>query len=383
MTLTFITEARYYKAKNGKYYAWDISYNAALFERYLKYYDKIYVVARVFSTEECDESFLVDNVEFLPLHPYHNIAGFFKNSIKNTILLKKYITSSKVVIARGGGFLAFQSIYICKIKNIKIGVEVIGDPDEVFVKSVVNHPLTPLFRLIFTQIQKTVIKSANSVLYVTRHKLQNKYPARKGTFVTHASNVMLKNEDFVYQTREIVNKEFYNLISVGSLTQMYKSPDIVIETIQLLNNEGCNVKLTWLGEGANLQKLQEVVNQLNLQDSISFLGVLPKEKVKAKLDESDIFVLVSRTEGLPRAMVEAMARGLPCIGSNVGGIPELISNEMIVAPNDPRALADKVKFLINNPIFTNKQATLNLNNAKEYAFERLEKNRFDFYKSLN
>jgi glycosyltransferase involved in cell wall biosynthesis len=78
-----------------------------------------------------------------------------------------------------------------------------------------------------------------------------------------------------------------------------------------------------------------------------------------------------------------MARGLPCIGSNVGGIPELISNEMIVAPNDPRALADKVKFLINNPIFTNKQATLNLNNAKEYAFERLEKNRFDFYKSLN
>lgn len=382
MNLTFTTEARFYKAKNGKYYAWDISYNATLFERYLQYYEKIYVVARVFSTEECDESFLVDNVEFLPLKPFHSLTGFFKNSFKNTILLKKYITSSEVVIARGGGYLALQSIHICKIKNIKIGVEVIGDPEEVFVKNVVNHPLTPLFRLIFTQIQKIAIKSANSVLYVTRQKLQNKYPTRKGTFVTHASNVMLKSEDFVCQSKEIVNKEFYNLISVGSLTQMYKSPDVVIEAVHLLKNEGYNIKLTWLGDGTNLQKLQELVNQLNLQDSISFLGVLSKEKVKANLDESDIFVLVSRTEGLPRAMVEAMARGLPCIGSNVGGIPELISNEMIIEPNDPKALADKVKFLINNPIFTNKQAALNLNNAKEYAFENLEKNRFDFYKSL-
>ena len=62
--------------------------------------------------------------------------------------------------------------------------------------------------------------------------------------------------------------------------------------------------------------------------------------VTEQLDAADVFVLPSRQEGLPRAMIEAMARSLPCVGSDVGGISELIP-DWVVPPNDPQALALK------------------------------------------
>ena len=62
-----------------------------------------------------------------------------------------------------------------------------------------------------------------------------------------------------------------------------------------------------------------------LRDRVRFRGQLTTPvDVRAELDRADLFVLPSRQEGLPRAMIEAMARALPCIGSSVGGIPELL-----------------------------------------------------------
>jgi glycosyltransferase involved in cell wall biosynthesis len=193
---------------------------------------------------------------------------------------------------------------------------------------------------------------------------------------------MLLEDDIARFAKEMIKKDCYQLISIGSLEQMYKSPDIVINAIRLLHSENYKVELTWVGDGANMNRMKELVEDLKLQNSVLFTGILSKEYVKMNLDNSDVFVLVSRTEGLPRAMVEAMSRGLPCIGSNVGGIPELLDNQMIIEPNDSRALADKVKSLIDNRELADLHASINLESAKEYMTESLEQRRLGFHKSL-
>jgi glycosyltransferase involved in cell wall biosynthesis len=116
---------------------------------------------------------------------------------------------------------------------------------------------------------------------------------------------------------------------------------------------------------------------------VHFCGQLTNPvDVRSELDKADLFVLPSRQEGLPRAMVEAMARGLPCIGSNVGGIPELLPAEDIVPPNDVSALASKITQVLQQPARMQQMSTRNLIKAGEYKDEILNVRRRDFYQFL-
>jgi glycosyltransferase involved in cell wall biosynthesis len=78
-------------------------------------------------------------------------------------------------------------------------------------------------------------------------------------------------------------------------------------------------------------------------------------------------------------MIEAMARGLPCIGSTVGGIPELLTPEEMVQPNDAQALADKIQQVVTNPTRMSEMSARNLKKASEYHESLLRKRRNEFY----
>ena len=113
---------------------------------------------------------------------------------------------------------------------------------------------------------------------------------------------------------------------------------------------------------------------------MTFLGQLPAgAAIRAQLDQADLFVLPSYQEGLPRAMIEAMARALPCIGSNVGGIPELLSAENMVLPGDVTALANKIREVVTDPQRMEQMSIRNLEKAKEYREDILHARRVAFY----
>ena len=109
---------------------------------------------------------------------------------------------------------------------------------------------------------------------------------------------------------------------------------------------------------------------------------MPGDEVRERLDWATVFVLPSRTEGLPRVIIEAMARALPCIASNVGGIPELLHAEDMVAPNNPQQLAVKIKDVLTNPAQLNAMSLRNLAKAQEFRPDVLEQRRTRFYQFL-
>jgi glycosyltransferase involved in cell wall biosynthesis len=117
-----------------------------------------------------------------------------------------------------------------------------------------------------------------------------------------------------------------------------------------------------------------------LGERVCFRGQLTAgNAVRAELDRADLFILPSHQEGLPRAMVEAMARALPCIGSTVGGIPELLPHEDLVPPGDVAALASKIREVVTNPERMTRMSARNLEKAKEYTDEVLYEQRNEFY----
>jgi glycosyltransferase involved in cell wall biosynthesis len=81
-------------------------------------------------------------------------------------------------------------------------------------------------------------------------------------------------------------------------------------------------------------------------------------------------------------MIEAMTRGLPCIGSRVGGIPELLATEDLVAAEDVKGLATKIKEVLTNPERLSRMSERNLQRAQEYRPEVLIKRRNEFYRFL-
>jgi glycosyltransferase involved in cell wall biosynthesis len=104
--------------------------------------------------------------------------------------------------------------------------------------------------------------------------------------------------------------------------------------------------------------------------------------VRSILDGADLFILPSFQEGLPRAMVEAMARALPCIGSSVGGIGELLPPEDIVPPGDAAALARKIREVVASPERMRAMSARNLQRAGAYSTALCDERRIAFYQRV-
>jgi len=96
------------------------------------------------------------------------------------------------------------------------------------------------------------------------------------------------------------------------------------------------------------------------------------------LDYAHLFALPSRTEGLPRAMIDAIARGLPCIGTAVGGIPEPLSEENLVPSGDSVALAHKMVQIVSQPGRMAQMSATNLKVARNYCDSVLGRRRREF-----
>ena len=170
------------------------------------------------------------------------------------------------------------------------------------------------------------------------------------------------------------------LVIVGTLAQMYKAPDVLIDALALCVGRGMDLSLTLVGDGKHRSELEAHAARAGVDRRVTFTGKISAgQAVREQLDRADLFVLPSRQEGLPRAMIEAMARGLPCIGSAVGGIPELLPDEDLVPPGDAEALANKIAEVLSDPARMTRSAARNLEKARTYHNDVLRARRIEFY----
>jgi len=119
-----------------------------------------------------------------------------------------------------------------------------------------------------------------------------------------------------------------------------------------------NVALTLIGDGKLRKKMENLVDSLNLSDSVQFLGMLPHEEVQREMEASDIFLSPNATawdgnrEGIPNTIKEAMATGLPVVSTYHAGIPELVIDKktgFLIPEKDVDALVDRLDYLIAHP----------------------------------
>ena len=141
------------------------------------------------------------------------------------------------------------------------------------------------------------------------------------------------------------------IISVARLTEK-KGLHVAIDACRRLKAQGVSFRYRILGIGPWERRLRVMIAQYQLEDVIEMPGFKPSHEVKALLDEADVFLLPSITgsdgdmEGIPVALMEAMAVGIPVVSTLHSGIPELVEADKsgwLVAENDAQALADQLR----------------------------------------
>ncbi|MFT2925079.1 colanic acid biosynthesis glycosyltransferase WcaL [Escherichia coli] len=140
------------------------------------------------------------------------------------------------------------------------------------------------------------------------------------------------------------------IISVARLTEK-KGLHVAIEACRQLKEQGMAFRYRILGIGSWERRLRTLIEQYQLEDVVEMPGFKPSHEVKAMLDDADVFLLPSVTgadgdmEGIPVALMEAMAVGIPVVSTLHSGIPELVEADKsgwLVPENDARALAQRL-----------------------------------------
>ncbi|HEY1434709.1 MAG TPA: glycosyltransferase family 4 protein [Thermoanaerobaculia bacterium] len=137
------------------------------------------------------------------------------------------------------------------------------------------------------------------------------------------------------------------LVVVGSLLWV-KGATYALEALRRLVDRGLRVELSIVGDGPARQRVLYAIDDLGLRDHVVLLGVLPPIAVRDRLQQSDVFVLPSLSEGFCNAAVEAMACGLPVVMTNCGGVREGVTDGVegfIVPVRDPDAMAAAIERL--------------------------------------
>ena len=350
---------------NGSYYY--SKPNEVNCSQYKKYFDSTCYIAR--RSEYSDKMLFIDRNSKVKLIGRYEIKGLKKTM---TAMAANY----DAVLVRNGLLGCFAAKYAKQLGKILISY-CGADPYEFQMSE--GTLKGKLIAYYWRYLEKRKMRIADFAHYCTR-VLFERYPCNCPYLI--CSNVSVKADDIVFKQRLVRISKSYNTIKIGLIGQ-YKDNERkgVLTIIKALGLLGERYKLEIVGEG-NPVRYQNENSKLNVVNHVQFLGYFSdREQINAWLDDIDIYVQPSLSEGLPRATIEAMSRGCPVIASNVCGLIDLLPNEYLINPKDYRSLAEKIKWL-SNPEQMKKAAEQNYYKSLEFSEDIRDKKLDDFYLSM-
>jgi len=377
LRLLYANDSKIFKYNND-YYS-NGNYSKKILLRYANLFDEIRFVSRVMQVNiKPDKSpVTTQGVTFVRVPNFKSIKKYYKK-LEAIKIIKKEVRAAECVIARLPSSIGSIAVKYAKKYKKPYLVEIVACTWDSLRchRNIAGKIIAPYS---FLKI-RSIVRNAPYVLYVTDKFLQKRYPS-KGLSIG-CSDVCLQefNEGIIEKRiNKIKNmKENAPIIlgTIGDVNVRYKGQKYVIKAISELNKEGCNFEYHLVGSGDDTY-LRTVAKKLKMEGKIKFLGILPHDQIFSFLDNIDIYIQPSNTEGLPRALIEAMSRGCPALGSDAGGIPELIDKDFIFHKGSVKEICRLLKKMDKSIML--REARRNYEKAKEYDESKLNQKRNDFY----
>jgi glycosyltransferase, family 1 len=383
MKTVFVFDTVLLKDKKNNFYAQTLTYDFFK-NRYLDFCDEMIISTRSKEIEELTEQNIGyrktngEKVAVCPIKSYKDIPDIVKNKKKIMSEMDEIVKNCDNLIIRMPSVLGFFACKSARKYKKNYVVEMVACAWDGYM----NHArfggkiLAPIMYL----KTRYTIKKAPNVLYVTEKFLQKRYPNSNNNI--GCSDVVIEeiSKSYIDEKKkqlEKTNCKELKIVTVASVQLKYKGQEYVMKAISDLKEDGLDIKYYLIG-GGNNERLKEFVKKYNIEDNVIFKGSFPHNEIPKLLSEMDLYVQPSLQEGLPRAMIEAMSVGMPIIGSNAGGIPELIDHKCIFKKKDTK----KIVFMLENidNSFLVEQSEKNYLYSKKFYNTNLYTKRKLFYK---
>jgi glycosyltransferase involved in cell wall biosynthesis len=367
--------------------------------RYSQAFSAVEVIARVkaeVSPEKAGKRANGDRVSFCALPDFTGAREYLRTRSQARAIARKTVARCDAFLLRVPGLVS-QMIWreVVRAKR-PYAVEVLGDPWEALGPGTWRNISRPVFRVLAAQQMKRICESASALHYVTAATLQKRYPPRADAYADGFSDVSLGE---AFAPEEILGARLARIRRlpwaaaggtgrlrvgfVGSFSRMYKGADVLLRAAQICVSRGLRLSVQLVGDGRYLAEMKDLAANLGLAKFVDFTGPLqPGKQIFDALDSFDLFVLPSRAEGMPRALLEAMARGCPCIGSDVGGISELLESEEMFPVGHEQRLAALIVTLASDAERLAGMSERNAAKSRQFAPEALDRKRVAFLEAV-
>jgi len=380
----FIQDGELYKDEFDQYYGTHI--DESIKQRYLMLGDTLTLLTRLISVSS-DQAKKYGRIEaerfqHVKLPDFKSIKGYFTLRRKAHKIIQEQVAKHDVIVTRlpsASGNYAFK---LAKKAKKPFLVEMVGCTFDGYWNYNWKGKFIAHYKLFK---QQRIIKHSPFVIYVTSDYLQQKYPT-KGENVNisnvkltqlYPDKVALKAEAFLHRNQ---NQPLV-IATIASLNVPYKGQVDVIRALAILKRRfpERQIKYKLVGQG-DPSRLEEAIQKFGVEDWVEIIGPIKHHQVFEFLESVDLYIQPSKQEGLPRAVIEAMASGCPALGARTAGIPELLQAECIFKGGDYQKIADLISKVDNN--WLNKQSTINFKNAQQYTHDTLKDRRRKFYKKF-
>lgn len=342
--------------------------------RFTQSFDEVNIAARSFpSSKALGKRVTGAQATFVDLGANRGAGALVLGIPRLLQRLYRVVRRADVLLIRFPGNIAMLAMLICKLTGKPFSAEVVADPADYFSDAASSHPLRRIARSVHCWATQHAVRRAQTVRYVTARSLQQHYPSPRTDRTFGFSDVYLPDSMFERAPSATAGEQGgFRIVNVAMMHNESKGHDPLIRAIGRLRAGKLDVRLTLIGDGALRERFERLAQEEGVADAVHFAGAMDGDEVRHRVAQHALFVLPSFQEGMPRAMLESMALGVPVIATRVGGIGEVLDEQSLMEPGDVDTLCERIERLTTDPAFRRSEADRQRAIARRFQFSTLQ-----------
>ena len=392
MKALIIQEQHYMTLPNGEVWV-DKQSEQRFWDRYLRVFDELIVFGRMREAREPDMKALRSDrpeLRFVGIPDFRGIGGLLRQCLTIWKTLKRALAEADCVLLRAPSPISMVCYPLVARSGKPFAVELMNNPRTHYSREAMKKWYQPLAAAYITNQTKRMCRRANGVAYVTEQVLQGLYPSTarvkgesKDYFEASYSTIQLEEKDYICPSWGSARPEPLVFVHSGEMVDYRKGQTVVIDAAAQLRKRGYPIRVLFIGDGDKRAEFEACAARAGLGDDVRFAGWKSGfAQVQQELCKGHFFLFPSRGEGLPRSVIEAMASGLLCFGSNIDGVAELLDEDCLVEQFSGQAFADRIEPFLKDWSRSAAKREKQFADSKRYENSILSERRDVFYQKL-